>query len=122
MQGLNEAFLIGNIGADPELGTLPSGSPVVNFRVATNRYYKKDGESVKKTEWHNVVAYDRLAEQVSNLGAKGRLVFVRGEMETVSWTDKNSGETRYKPQIKAGVVNFLDAPIREESQETTAVV
>jgi single-strand DNA-binding protein len=62
-RGLNKVMLIGHLGSDPEVRVLPSGAPVANFSIATNEYYKdQNGELKERTEWHNIVAYGKLAE------------------------------------------------------------
>ena len=100
---LNKVFLIGNLTADPELRNTPSGQPVCNFSIATNRIWndKNTGQQQKKTEFHNIVAWQRLAEIVSQFLKKGGLVYVEGRLETRSWDDQSSGNKRYKTEIVA---------------------
>jgi single-strand DNA-binding protein len=100
---LNKVFLIGNLTADPELRNTPSGQPVCNFSIATNRIWndKNTGQQQKKTEFHNIVAWRRLAEIVSQFLKKGGLVYVEGRLETRSWDDQSSGNKRYKTEIIA---------------------
>ena len=100
---LNKVFLIGNLTADPELRNTPSGQPVCNFSIATNRIWKdrNTGEQQKKVEYHNIVAWRRLAEIVSQFLKKGGLVYIEGRLETRSWDDQSSGNKRYKTEIIA---------------------
>ena len=99
---LNKAFLIGNLTADPELRNTPSGDPVCNFGIATNRIWtdKNTGQKQQKVEFHNIVAWRRLAEIVSQFLNKGSLVLIEGRIETRSWEDA-SGNKRYKTEIIA---------------------
>ncbi len=98
---LNKVFLIGNMTRDPELKTLPSGQPVVNFGLATNRMWKgKDGSPQKQTEFHNVVMFGRLAEITKQYLKKGSSVMIEGRIQTRSW-DGADGNKRYKTEIVA---------------------
>jgi len=98
---LNKVFLIGNMTRDPELKTLPSGQPVVNFGLATNRMWKgKDGSQQKQTEFHNVVMFGRLAEITKQYLKKGSSVMIEGRIQTRSW-DGPDGNKRYKTEIVA---------------------
>jgi single-strand DNA-binding protein len=108
-RGLNRAQIIGNLGQDPELRYTGSGTAVCNLRVATNESYTdRDGETVQKTEWHTVVAWEGLAEVCAEHLEKGSQVYVEGKMETREWTDRDDNE-RQKTQIRASEVMFLDA-------------
>ena len=98
----NKVIIIGNLCADPELRNTPSGQPVCNFRIATNRIWtdKQTNEKQQKTEFHSVVAWRRLAEIVSQFLKKGSLLLVEGRLETRSWDDA-SGNKRYRTEIIA---------------------
>lgn len=99
---LNKVIIIGNLCADPELRNTPSGQPVCNFRIATNRIWtdRQTNEKQQKTEFHSVVAWRRLAEIVSQFLRKGSLLLVEGRLETRSWDDA-SGNKRYRTEIIA---------------------
>ncbi len=98
---LNKVFIIGNLTADPETRHTQSGQMVCNFTVATNRIYKdKSNQKQQQTEFHNVVAWGRLAEIVSNYLKKGNMAMVEGRLATRSWEDKN-GNKRYTTEIIA---------------------
>src|SRR5215211_7253032 len=85
---LNKVLLIGNVGRDPEMRYLQSGEPVTTFSVATNRRWTgPDGQPREETEWHNVVAWRRLAEQCNEYLAKGRHVYVEGRLQTRACED-----------------------------------
>ncbi|MEA3296063.1 MAG: single-stranded DNA-binding protein [Patescibacteria group bacterium] len=100
---LNKVFIIGRVTADIELKNTPSGQAVCNFGVATNRIWndKNTGVKQQKTEFHNVVAWRRLAEIASQFLRKGSLVYIDGRLETRSWVDTASGLKRYKTEVIA---------------------
>ncbi len=104
----NKATIIGKLTADPEKRTIPStGSSVVNFSVATSHIYNnKEGVRKEDTEFHNVVAFDRTADNICNYLTKGSLVFVEGRLRTRSWEDKNDGSKKYRTEIYAERVIF----------------
>lgn len=95
---LNKAFIIGNLTRDPEIRALPSGQPVANFGVATNRFWTKDGEKQKQAEFHNIVLFGRLAEIAKQYLAKGSIVFVEGRIQNRSWEGKD-GQKKYRTEI-----------------------
>jgi single-strand DNA-binding protein len=98
---VNKVILIGNLGADPEVRSLPSGGKVVNMRIATTDSWrdKNSGERREKTEWHNIVIFSeglvRVAEQYLRKGSK---VYVEGALQTRKWQDQ-SGADRYSTEI-----------------------
>jgi single-strand DNA-binding protein len=97
----NKAVILGNMTRDPEARTLPSGQPVVNFSVATNRIYKdQSGNKQQQAEFHNVVAFGKLADICSRYLTKGQLVLIEGRIQTRSWQDQ-SGAKRYRTEIIA---------------------
>ena len=98
---LNTASIIGRVGKDPEARSLPSGGQVVSFSVATSRSWAKDGEKKEETEWHNVVAFGKLADIIAQYVVKGMLIYIQGRIQTRSWDDKESGQKRYKTEIVA---------------------
>jgi len=99
---VNKVILIGNVGKDPEVKYTPSGVPVAKFSLATNERFKdKSGEFQERTEWHDVIAWQRLAEIVGEYVSKGSKVYVEGKLQTSSWEDKQSGERKYRTEIVA---------------------
>lgn len=98
---VNKVILIGNLGADPEVRTMPSGSPVVNLRIATSESWKdrNSGERRERTEWHRVVIFNeglaRIAEQYLHKGSK---VYIEGQLQTRKWEDQ-SGQERYSTEV-----------------------
>jgi single-strand DNA-binding protein len=104
-KSVNKVILIGNLGKDPEVKYTPSGTPVAKFSLATNERYKdKNGQWQDRTEWHNLVAWQRTAEIIGEYVKKGSKIYVEGRLRTDSWDDKNTGEKKYRTEI---VVNDL---------------
>lgn len=100
-RGVNKVMLIGNLGQDPEMRYTGSGTAVCNMRLATTENYKdSNGEWVEKTEWHNIVAWARLAEICNEYLRKGSQVYFEGQLQTRSWEDRD-GNTRYTTEVKA---------------------
>lgn len=99
---LNKVMIIGRLTRDPEARTTPQGTAVTTFGVATGRVWKdQQGTQQEKTEFHNVVAWRRLAEIVAQYLTKGRQVYIEGYLQTQSWDDKTSGQKRYRTEIVA---------------------
>lgn len=98
---LNKAFIIGNLTRDPELKTLPSGTSVATFGIATNRTWKnQSGEKQEETQFHNIVTFGRQAEVASQYLKKGGLVMIEGRIQTRNW-DAQDGTKRYRTEIVA---------------------
>lgn len=98
---LNKVFLIGNLTADPEVRTTPSGQRVCTIRMATNRVWKdQSGAKQTKAEFHSVVLWGRLADIASQYLRKGNMVCIEGRLQTRSWDDQ-SGAKRYRTEIVA---------------------
>jgi single-strand DNA-binding protein len=103
---LNRALIIGNLTRDPEFKTLPSGTPVCAFSIATNRVWKdKNGQKQENTEYHNIVVFGRQAETSSQYLKKGQNVLVEGRLQTRSWDGKD-GTKKYRTEIVADRVQF----------------
>lgn len=108
MPGLNKVILIGNLGRDPEMRYLPSGSPVTSFSIAVSRRYKsREGEDREETDWFRISAFDRLAEIANEYLAKGRQVYVEGRVRLHTWSDKESGEQRAGLEVTASNIVLL---------------
>ena len=100
-RSLNKAMLIGNLGQDPEIKYSANGLPICNMSIATTeRYRDREGLEQEKTEWHRVVAFDRLAEICGEYLKKGSQVYFEGQIQTRQWQD-NDGNTRYTTEIRA---------------------
>ena len=107
---VNKAILIGNLGDAPEIRYLPSGQGVANFSIATNRTWTdREGNRQERTEWHNIVAWGKLAEICEKYLKKGDAVYIEGRIETRSWEDK-SGQKRYTTEIVAQEMTMLGSP------------
>ncbi len=105
----NKVILIGRLGRDPELRYTPSGTPVVNFPLATSEtFVDREGNRQERTEWHRIVVWAKQAETVANYLSKGRLVMVEGSLQTRKWTDPQ-GQDRYTTEIRAQRVVFLES-------------
>ncbi len=110
MAGVNKVILIGNLGKDPELRRTQSGSSVVSFSLATTeRWTDKNGAKQDKTEWHNIVAWGKLADLANQYLKKGRSAYIEGRITTNSWDDKD-GNKRYRTEIVANQIQFLGSP------------
>jgi single-strand DNA-binding protein len=95
----NKVQLIGNLGNDPEIITLDSGQKLAKFSLATNEYYKDaDGQKQTKTEWHNLVAWNKTAELIENYVTKGKEIAIEGKLTNRSWDDKE-GNKRYTTEV-----------------------
>ena len=103
---LNKVFLIGNLTRDPEMRTLPSGKPVVNFGLATNRIWKnQNNERQQDTQFHNIVMFGKLAEIANQYLKKGALTMVEGRINNRTWDGKD-GVKRYTTEIIADAMQM----------------
>jgi single-strand DNA-binding protein len=107
---LNKVMLIGRITSDIQLRTIPSGQSVASFGVATNRRWKDQntGEMKEDSQFHNIVAWRKLAEICSQYMSKGMKVFVEGRLQTRSWDDQQTGQKKYRTEILAENIIMLD--------------
>ncbi len=105
MRGVNKVILVGHLGQDPEVRSMPSGSSVANLSLATNEQWrdKNTGEQQERTEWHRLALFGRLAEIAGQYLRKGAPVYVEGRLRTRKWQDRD-GHDRYSTEI---VVNEL---------------
>lgn len=103
---VNKVLLVGNLTRDPEMRSLPSGQPVVNFGVATNRVWKdKEGQKQQQADFHNVVAFGKLAETINQYMKKGNMMFVEGRLTTRNW-EAQDGTKRSRTEIIAENIQF----------------
>jgi single-strand DNA-binding protein len=107
-RGINKVILIGNLGADPETRSMPSGGVVTNIRLATSESWKdkQSGEQKERTEWHAVVMFNRLGEIAAEYLRKGSQVYIEGSIRTRKWQDKE-GKDRYTTEIIADEMQML---------------
>ena len=107
-KSVNKVILIGNLGKDPEVRYTPQGTAVATLAIATNERFKdKDGNWQDRTEWHKVVAWQRLAEIAGEYLKKGHSVYIEGKLQTKSWEDKNTHEKKYSTEIVANDLVLL---------------
>src|SRR5579859_4096246 len=110
-KGVNKVLLLGNVGKDPEIRATASGMTIASFTLATaDRTKDAQGNWADKTEWHNLVAFQRTAEIVRDYVKKGTQIFVEGKIQTRSWDDKESGAKRYKTEILVNELSLLGKP------------
>jgi len=107
MPGINKVILVGRLGRDPEVRYTADGRTITSFSIATSEEWKdkKTGEQKERTEWHRIVAFNRLGEICGEYLSKGRMVYVEGKIQTRSW--EQDGVTKYTTEIIASIVQFL---------------
>lgn len=117
-RSLNKVQLIGNLTRDPELRYTPQGTAVCTFGLATNRSWVTDkGEKKEETEFHRIVAWNKLAELCAQLLFKGRKVYIEGRLQTRRWTTPD-GTQRQATEIVANDMMILDSRRAPEEVET----
>jgi single-strand DNA-binding protein len=118
-KSVNKVILVGNVGKDPDVKFTPSGTPVAKFSIGTNERFKdRSDEWQERVEWHNVVAWQRLAEIVGEYVKQGSKVYIEGKLQTSRWDDKQSGEKKYRTEIVARELLLLTP--REDDEERKA--
>ena len=107
-RGVNKVILVGNCGKDPETRYMPSGGAVTNVSIATSESWKdkQSGETKERTEWHNIVFFNRLAEVVGEYVRKGSQIYIEGSLRTRKWQDKN-GQDKYTTEVVASEMQML---------------
>jgi single-strand DNA-binding protein len=111
---VNKVILVGRLGKDPELKYTPSGAPVAKFSLATDESFKdKTGEKQNRTEWHNIVAWNKLAEICGEYLTKGKLVYIEGSIRSRQWQDQ-SGNKRTSYDIIANFMQMLGSKAESE--------
>jgi single-strand DNA-binding protein len=118
-KSVNRVILIGNVGKDPEVKYAPSGVALAKFSLATNERFKdKSGEWQDRTEWHSVLAWQRLAEIVGEYVHKGDKLYIEGKLQTSNWEGRNSGDRKFRTEIVARDIVLLGS--RDAAEPTTA--
>lgn len=122
VRSLNKAMIIGNLTRDPELKYTASGTPLATFGVATNREYSPStrDEVIEETEFHNVVAWAKLAELCDKLLSKGQKVYIEGRLNTRDWEDAETGKKMYRTEIVAEEMIVLSFAERRQSSSGTS--
>lgn len=119
-RSFNQVILVGNLARDPELKNIPSGQTVASFAVATNRSWQdQNGETQEAADFHNIVAWGKLAELAGQYLTKGRKVLIVGRLQTRSWEGED-GKKNYRTEIVASEINFLDRGNDSESSGFSA--
>ena len=117
---LNKVQLIGRLGKDPELKSLPSGTQVCSFGLATTNSYKdKEGNKKEETEWHNCVAFGKSGEVIAQYMKKGSLLYVEGRLQTRSW-DGTDGKKNYRTEVIVEKSQFGPRTERQERASAPA--
>ena len=107
-KSVNKVILLGNVGKDPEIKATASGVAVATFSIATSERFKdKTGNWQDRTEWHNLVAYQRTAEIIRDYVKKGNKLYVEGRLQTSSWDDKTTGQKKYRTEIIVSDLSLL---------------
>ncbi len=116
---INKVILIGRLGKDPDLKYTPSGAPVARFTLATDEVFKdRSGEQQRRTEWHTIVAWNKLAEICGEYLTKGKQVYIEGSIRSRQWEDQG-GNKRTAYEIVARQMTMLGS--RAESERAAAV-
>lgn len=111
---LNKVMIIGRLTKNPEVRSTPQGQQVASFTLATNRSYKDAaGNKVEKSEFHNIVAWSKLAEICGSYLQKGKRVYIEGRLQTRDWTAQD-GSKRYTTEVIAENMIMLDGPRNEQ--------
>lgn len=107
-KSVNKVILLGNVGKDPEIRSTPSGTMVASVTLATSdRAKDAQGNWQDRTEWHNLVAFNRTAEIIRDYVKKGSKLYIEGKIQTRSWDDKESGQKRYRTEILVNDLSLL---------------
>lgn len=127
IKGINKVTLLGNLGSDPEVRTMPSGGLMASFSLATSEIWKdkQSGEKQEKTEWHRIVLFQRLAEIAQEYLKKGARVYLEGKLQTRKWQDKQ-GQDHFTTEIVGHELHLLDSnvntSIKREPKESMAEI
>ena len=110
-KGMNKVFLLGNVGKDPEIRSTNGGMSIASLTLATaDRQKDAQGNWVDKTEWHNLIAFQKTADVVKNYVKKGSQILIEGKIQTRSWDDKESGQKKYRTEILINDLTLLGDP------------
>lgn len=121
-KSVNKVILVGNVGQDPEVKYTPSGVPVARLSLATNERFKGNNDQWQdRTEWHSIVAWQRLAEIVGEYVRKGTKLYIEGKLQTTSWQDRQSGKKKYRTEIVARDLVLLGSRDNGHNEAAAAV-
>ncbi len=121
MAGINKVIIVGFLGNDPEIRTMPNGEQIANISVATSESWKdkNTGERKEAVEWHRIVLYRRLAEIAGQYLTKGSQVYIEGRLKTRKWQD-NNGQDRYTTEIQGDNLQMLGGRNQDAAQNQPA--
>jgi single-strand DNA-binding protein len=120
---INKVIVIGNLGVNPEIRTLPSGQNVANFSLATTeRFTDRSGTRQQRTDWHRIVAFGRLADTCERFLSKGKQVYVEGRLTTRQYEAKDGSGKRYRTEIVARQIRLLGKRVDGADQKAADVV
>lgn len=119
MAGINKVIIVGNLGNNPDVRTMPNGELVANISVATSESWKdkNTGELKETVEWHRIVLYRRLAEIAGQYLKTGSQVYIEGRLRTRKWQD-NNGQDRYTTEIQGDVLQMLGGRQNEPKSQS----
>jgi single-strand DNA-binding protein len=113
---LNKVMIIGRLGTEPDMRYTSNGNPVTTFRVSSCRQWKdSSGDLREETEWFSIVTWNKLAEICNQHLSKHTRVYLEGRLQTRSWEDQTSGQTRYKTEIVASDMIILENRVQREN-------
>lgn len=122
MSSLNKVMLIGRLGKDPEVRYTQNGTPVATFSLATSEKWKDNGGNPQeKTNWHNIVLWNKLAEVAKRFLSKGALIYLEGKLTTRKWQDQ-SGANRYTTEVVCNKMVMLGGKRNGEAEEGSAEI
>lgn len=118
MRGVNKVILVGTLGKDPETKSFANGGSVTQFSIATSEVWndKQTNERKELTEWHRIVANNKLGEIAQQYLRKGSKVYIEGSLRTRQWTDQNGSE-RYATEIRMANMQMLDSKNQQDSNQ-----
>lgn len=106
-KSVNKVILVGNVGSDPDIRYTRSGVPAANFRLATNERFKdRNGQWQDRTEWHSIVAWQRLAEIVGEYVRQGTKLYIEGKLQTTNWQERQSGQRNTAPRLSLATLSY----------------
>lgn len=116
---INKVTVLGNLTRDPEMRILPSEIKVTSFSLATNRTWKdQSGKKNEATEYHNIVAFGKIAELIAQYSKKGSTLYVEGRLQTRNWDDKSTGEKKFRTEIVVETFQFGPRPQSDNTHNT----
>lgn len=113
MAGVNKVILVGRLGREPELRSTQSGKKCASFSIATSETWTQNGNKEERTEWHRIVAWEKLADLAEKYLKKGTNIFIEGKLQTRKYKDKNGADASVT-EIIANQFNFIESMRKEE--------